>query len=236
MAGLPRSSRFAGATWPHRAADRFLSARGAGSSTGSSRARLLSGASGRVLEVGAGVGSSLGCYPPEVDHLDLCEADPRKRRQLEGRLAGGDWPFTVAVHDAPAEGPFPGQGYHVVVVTLVLCSVAEPEASAAALRAVLADDGRLSYLEHVHAGGLAGRLQSVLSSPWAGVTGGCHLDRPPTAALRSAGLVPVEQRWRRLPPPFFLAIEGEAIVRVRPAPRAGSQAPSDGDGGGGRAS
>jgi len=191
------------------------------------RARVVAGAFGRVLEVGAGSGANLGWYPPTVDHLDLCEPDPKRRRRLERRLTAGRWPFSVVVHDRGAQGPFPAQEYDVVVATFVLCSAPDPGAAAAAMRAVLAprsggtigplvEGGRVHFLEHVHAGGLLGRVQSRLSPRWARVAGGCRLDQPATAALRGAGLVPVEQRWFHLPPPLGLAIEGEAIARIRP--------------------
>lgn len=194
---------------------------------GPARGRVLAATSGRVLEVGAGTGANLRWYPETVDHLDLCEPDPSMRRRLERRLAAGRWPFSWAVHDAPAEGPFPAGGYDAVVATLVLCTVPDPAAAAAALRAALADGGRVLYLEHVHAGGLAGRLQSRLSPLWGRLAGGCQLDRPATAAIRAAGLVPVEQRWLRLPLPLVLAVEGEAIVRVRPdRPAADEEGPA----------
>jgi len=190
------------------------------STLGAARARVLAGVSGRVLEIGAGTGANLGWYPATVDHLDVCEPDPHMRRRLERRLAQGRYPFTVAVHEVAADGPFPAPPYDVVVATLVLCSVPEQATVTAAIRSVLADAGRFCYLEHVHAGGLRGRLQSVLSPHWARRASGCHLDRPATAAVRDAGMVPVEQRWLRRPPPFFLAVEGEAIIRSRPAPDA----------------
>lgn len=191
------------------------------------RARLLAGATGRVLELGAGTGANLPWYPATVDTLDLCEPDPHMRRRLVRRVAARRWPFAVAVHDVDATGPFPGTTYDLVVSTLVLCTVPDPQAAVGAFRAVLADGGRFAFLEHVHAGGLAGRLQALASPLWGPLAGGCHLDRPATAALRSAGLVPVEQRWLRLPPPLFLAIAGQAIVRQRPATtsRAGAHPP-----------
>lgn len=194
-----------------------------GSTLRAVRRRLLAGAQGRVLEVGAGTGANLRWYPPEVDHVDLCEPNRHMRRRLERRVAGRAWPFTVAVHDATAEGPFPAAGYEVIVSTLVLCTVPDPAAAAAALRAALADGGTLRFFEHVHAGGLLGRVQSAVAPLWARLAGGCRLDRPATAALRAAGLVPVDQRWVRLPPPLGLAVEGHAVIRVRPevaAPRA----------------
>lgn len=188
---------------------------------GPARSRVLAGVSGRVLEVGARTGANLGWYPPGVSHVDLCEPDPSRRRRLQRRVAAGRWPFSVAVHDAGAEGPFPGAGYDAVVATMVLCTVPDPDAAAGAMRAALADHGRLCYLEHVLAGGLQGRLQVALTPLWARLAGGCQLDRPATAALRRAGLVAVEQRWLRLPPPLCLAVEGEAIIRVRPGPPVG---------------
>ncbi len=182
------------------------------------RAQLLAGAHGRVLEVGAGTGANLAWYPAGVDSVDLCEPDPHMRRRLGRRVASLQRPLEVTVHPAAATGPFPSATYDLVVSTLVLCTVPDPQAVAAALRGVLAPEGRIAYLEHVQAGGLGGRLQSRLSPLWGHVAGGCHLDRPATAALRSAGLVPVEQHWLRLPPPLLLAVAGQAIVRRRPAP------------------
>lgn len=192
---------------------------------GAARSRVLARASGRVLEIGAGTGANLPWYPAGVDHVDLCEPDPHMRRRLERRLAAGHWAYSWAVHDASADGPFPAAGYDTAVSTLVLCSVPDPAAATTAVRGALAERGRFLYLEHVHAGGLAGRLQSRLAPLWAPLAGGCRLDRPATAALRGAGLVPVEQRWLRLPPPLVLAVEGEAMVRVRPG------TPAAGDGG-----
>ena len=184
---------------------------------GPARARLVAGVRGRVLEVGAGTGANLAWYPPGVDRVDLCEPDPLRRRRLERRVAAGSWPFPVAVHAAAPEGPFPSASYDTVVSTFVLCSAPDPEVTASALRRALADGGRGAYLEHVGAGGPTGRVQARLSPRWERLAGGCHLDRPPSAALRSAGLVPIEQRWLRLPPPLVLAVAGQAIVRVRPA-------------------
>ncbi len=182
------------------------------------RALLLAGVRGRVLEVGAGTGANLAWYPSGVDHVDVCEPDPLRRRRLERRVAAGSWPFSVAVHAAAPEGPFLAASYDTVVSTFVLCSTPDPEATASALRRALAGGGRVAFLEHVRAGGPAGRVQALLSPRWERMAGGCHLDRPPTSALRSAGLVPIEQRWLRLPPPLVLAVAGQAVVRVRPSP------------------
>jgi len=193
---------------------------------GPARARLLAGATGRVLEVGAGTGANLAWYPPGVDELHLCEPRAHLRRRLQHRVAAQPWPFRVSVHAAPASGPFPSAPYDTVVSTFVLCAVADPAATAAALRAALAEGGRVAYLEHVHAGGPAGLLQALLAPLWGRVAGGCALDRPPTAALRAAGLVPVDQRWVRLPPPLLLAVAGQAIVRTRPPTVAPTVAPA----------
>jgi ubiquinone/menaquinone biosynthesis C-methylase UbiE len=47
--------------------------------------------------------------------------------------------------------PVPEASFDTVVVTLVLCSVADPARALSEIRRVLSQDGRLLFLEHVRA-------------------------------------------------------------------------------------
>src|SRR5215470_7784716 len=97
------------------------------------RGELLASARGRVLELGAGTGLNLRHYPDGVE-LVVSEPDPAMRARLK-RRAG----TAVRVVDAGAESlPFPDDSFDTVVSTLVLCTVADPDAALAEVRRVLA--------------------------------------------------------------------------------------------------
>lgn len=60
------------------------------------RRDLLANLQGRVLEVGAGTGASIPCYPDAVTELVLAEPDPDMRRQLEARVVTRDRTTVIA--------------------------------------------------------------------------------------------------------------------------------------------
>lgn len=107
---------------------------------GEMRRELLAGASGRVLEIGAGTGVNLDLYPAAVNELTLVEPDPHMAKRLRARLAASSRPASVL--EAPGEAlPLPDGGFDVAVATLVLCTVPDPAATLAELRRVLAPGG-----------------------------------------------------------------------------------------------
>jgi ubiquinone/menaquinone biosynthesis C-methylase UbiE len=163
---------------------------------GSSRLRPLrrfaaGGASGRVLEIGAGTGANLPFYDwDRVQALELCEPDPHMLRRAARRLAALDTRARarVSVHAAPAEAlPFEAASFDCVVSTLVLCSVADQaQALAEALR-VLEPGGELRLVEHVLGQGTEAKIQRLVQPVYGLFAAGCHLDRDTEAAVRRAG-------------------------------------------------
>ena len=154
------------------------------------RRRLLSSASGRVLELGAGTGHNLEHYTDAVTELVLAEPDPNMAELLRERLEGaGTAAGQPSVIEAPAEElPFDDGSFDVVVATLVLCTVEDPVRAVAETRRVLVEGGRFLYLEHVRSArpGLA-RWQDLLERPWGWFAGGCHPNRPTDQLLAGAG-------------------------------------------------
>ncbi len=152
---------------------------------GSRRAGLVAQAGGDVLEIGAGTGANLGHYR-SVTRVVAAEPDPAMRARLARHLAGATVP--VEVSDAPAERlGFPDASFDTVVSTLVLCSVADPDAALTEMRRVLRPGGRLLALEHVRGQGRRARWQDAVTPLWRRVGAGCHPNRNTQAAIVRAG-------------------------------------------------
>lgn len=141
------------------------------------RRELLADVSGRVLEIGAGTGRNLDYYAESIERLVLSEPDPHMRARLGRRVAGRAGVELSASESAAL--PFPERSFDVVVSTLVLCSVPDPERTLTELRRVLVPGGKLVFLEHVAADERPERLrwQERLDPYWSRIAGGCRLTR-----------------------------------------------------------
>ncbi len=174
------------------------------------RAGLLAQASGRTLEIGAGTGLNLDHYPAAVTELVLTEPEAAMAVRLEERARGRS---AQVVRAGAEELPFADGSFDTVVVTLVLCTVADLERSLAEIRRVLAPgtptgasgaprgtSGRLLFLEHVrHPDAGRARRQERFTPIQRRVACGCHLDRDTPAAIAAAGLTMIEHRTERFP-------------------------------------
>lgn len=181
---------------------------------GKRRADLVAHATGVVLEIGAGTGANLTHYHG-VERVVAAEPDPAMRARLESRLGRATVP--VEVSDAPAEHlKLPDASFDTVVSTLVLCSVADPDATLAELRRVLRPDGQLLVLEHVRGEGRRARWQDLVTPVWRRIGAGCHPNRDTAAAIERAGFH-LEHQERFDPPRVPAIIRPFVEVVARPA-------------------
>lgn len=151
------------------------------------RRELLADLHGRVLEVGAGTGASLPCYPNTVTELLLAEPDPHMRARLAVRA--GERPGCVVLSDAAGALAQPDASVDAVVSSLVLCSVPSPARALAEIFRVLRPGGQLLFIEHVGAHDHPRRLrwQRWAEPVWKRVAGNCHLTRDTHRAILAAG-------------------------------------------------
>jgi ubiquinone/menaquinone biosynthesis C-methylase UbiE len=179
------------------------------------RRALLSGARGRVLELGAGTGLNLEHYPEGIESLTLVEPDPHMGRQLREKLVRAGRAAEVSVVEAPGESlPFYDGSFDTVAVTLVLCTVPDQPATLAEIKRVLAPGGRLLFLEHVRSHSLeVAKWQDRLERPWKFLADGCRCNRDTVAAIGAAGfeLGEIEEgSLPKMPPIIRPLVKGSA--------------------------
>lgn len=163
---------------------------------GEMRRQLLAGVTGDVLEIGAGTGANFAHYPAAARVVAI-EPDPFMLKRAEQKLAelGRE---NITLQRAPAESlPFPDASFDTAVSTLVLCTVSDPGRALDELRRVLRPGGRLLFIEHIRADGLAGRVQDAIRPCWGWFGAGCHPNRRTGETLRNAGWdVVIDERRR----------------------------------------
>jgi SAM-dependent methyltransferase len=182
---------------------------------GARRDELLAGLSGQVVEIGAGNGANFAHYPSTVREVVAIEPEPYLRERathvartapVHGRVRGGIAERLPLEEDA-------------AVVSLVLCSIADPQNALAEIRRVLKPAGELRFLEHVRSRDpRKARVQRSLdrSRLWPRLAGGCHCGRDTIAALAAAGLR-VEQIRSFDLGPSWMHTNPHVLGRARPA-------------------
>lgn len=152
------------------------------------RAKIVPQASGRVLELGIGMGLNLSFYDPDKVSA-VVGVDPAAELRAAASAAPRDPRLAVTIEDGTAEAlPFADASFDSVVCTFTLCSVHTPAAALAEARRVLKPSGRLLFCEHGLApdAGVA-TWQRRIEPVWKRIAGGCHLTRPVASAIAAAG-------------------------------------------------
>jgi len=151
------------------------------------RPRVMQGAHGRVLEIGAGTGASLPYYRGHsFEELVISEPDSFMLERLRKKL---DPDLQCTIVQAPVEElPFPDASFDVVISFHVLCSVRRLPQSLAEVRRVLKPDGEFRFLDHVRSRNPIGALvQHGIQPVWSWLGAGCHPNRDVAAAVAKAG-------------------------------------------------
>lgn len=152
------------------------------------RAKIVPLATGRVLELGIGMGLNLSLYDPGAVE-SVTGVDPAPELRAIAEAAPRDPKLKVSVADGTAEAlPFEDAAFDTVVCTFTLCSVHNPAKALSEARRVLKPGGRFLFCEH----GLApdapvAKWQRRVEPVWKRLAGGCHLTRPISEAIGASG-------------------------------------------------
>jgi ubiquinone/menaquinone biosynthesis C-methylase UbiE len=181
---------------------------------GDRKARMLEPIPGTVVELGPGTGANFRYYPRGTRVIAV-EPNPMMHSRMNAQAMRHG--IRVDLRHAGAEGmDVESASVELVVSTLVLCSVSEPERVVAEVRRVLKPGGRMVFLEHVAApsGTRLRRVQDTIHRPWHWLGEGCNLTRDTASTLENAGFSSLElERFDSNPAwaPYAPHIAGVAI-------------------------
>jgi ubiquinone/menaquinone biosynthesis C-methylase UbiE len=165
------------------------------------REKAAGGATGRVIEIGAGTGRNFPFYRA-IDHLIAAEPDPHMLRRAVKKTTGLPFPLLLLPDRAEALSA-PDESADSVVATLVLCTVQDPTAALRQIRRVLAPGGSFRFVEHVRAAGpRQARLQDLVAPIHKRIAAGCHPNRDTLGLIEREGFRLVELERFHLGPPW----------------------------------
>jgi ubiquinone/menaquinone biosynthesis C-methylase UbiE len=151
------------------------------------REEVAGGATGRVLEVGAGTGANFAYYNDHAEEIIATEPDPYMLERAKRRAE--DVERQIELRQAPAEElPFEDDSFDTVVSTLVMCSTVDPHKALSEARRVLKTSGQLRLFEHVRYEHAFGAFwQDIITPVWRWFGAGCHPNRDTASIVREAG-------------------------------------------------
>lgn len=151
------------------------------------RQRTLSGATGRVLEVGFGSGLNLPFYGTAA--REIIGLEPSPALLAMARSASHRSSRAPILMEGSAEAiPLESATVDTVVTTWTLCTIPRAIEALREMRRVLRPGGELLFVEH----GLSPdervrRWQDRLTPLWKRIGGGCHLNRPIRTLIERGG-------------------------------------------------
>jgi ubiquinone/menaquinone biosynthesis C-methylase UbiE len=176
------------------------------------RARLVSRAGGRVLEVGIGPGINLPLYSASVLEIVGLEPSPQLRAIAARAARQARVPVSLVAGSAE-QMPVDDRSVDTVVTSWTLCSVTNAAGALREMRRVLKPDGQLLFVEHGQAPEESvRRWQDRLTPVWKRIGGGCHLNRPIRSLIENAGfaVAQIETGYMKGPRWLTFMYEGRA--------------------------
>ena len=179
------------------------------------RARYVSQAVGRVLEIGIGSGLNLSHYGPEVS--SVTGIDPTAELTVKAEQRAERIAAQVDVIGVSGEMlPVDNDEFDTVVCTWTLCSIPNPYRAVAEMRRALKPGGQLIFVEHGKSEepNIA-KWQRRIEPIWKKIGGGCHLTRRADDLLTDGGFHLREFESDYQPGPKFAAFMMHGIATPR---------------------
>jgi protein-L-isoaspartate O-methyltransferase len=175
------------------------------------RRENLAGLTGRVLEVGAGIGTNFALYPETV--AEVVAVEPERRLAVLAQQAAEEASVPVTVSGSTIETLEASEPFDAVVCSLVLCSVEQPDSVVRQLFSLLRQGGELRYFEHIASSGWRSRLQRLADATvWPRMAGNCHAYRHTEQTIVGAGFQVSGARREWMMPTWVPAPTSEVAI------------------------
>jgi len=151
------------------------------------KSALLAGHPDAIVEIGPGTGANFRYYRPGT-HIIAIEPNKAMHKHLQKQAA--QYQLILEIRDIKAEKiDMEDNSAPMVIGTLVLCTVSDPEQVLKEIHRILQPGGKYLFVEHVAAakGSVTRGIQDAVHGPWLKVFEGCHTNRDTATILRQAG-------------------------------------------------
>jgi ubiquinone/menaquinone biosynthesis C-methylase UbiE len=140
------------------------------------RKKLISKASGNVLELGPGTGINFPLYEA-AEKVTAIEPSQHMIERSLSKLKKSVVPIEM-VQASAEELPFAANTFDTVVATLVFCTIPNPEKAILEMKRVCKSEGKILLFEHVKMENrFLSTLQDWLTPVWKKICDGCCLNR-----------------------------------------------------------
>lgn len=160
---------------------------------GKRKKALLKNHPDEIIEIGAGYGANFR-YMRKGTKVIAIEPNESLHKVLERRAL--KFGITLEIHEGGAEKILmPDHSAGLVLSSLVLCSVEDPQKVVSEVNRVLKQHGKFVYIEHVRANNHSWicSVQKILKKPWEWFFDGCHVTRDTSSTIRQAGFSEIEE-------------------------------------------
>eukprot|EP00892_Ulva_mutabilis_P011715 jgi/Ulvmu1/8916/UM005_0007.1 len=156
------------------------------------RRRLLSRASGRVLETAAGTGINLNFYEMStLEHITMIDLSEGMLSRAETKAASLQLDHRIGFIPGDVQDlPFPTSTFDTVTDTFSFCVFSDPQAAMDEMARVLKPGGQLLLLEHSRSPNAAlGWYQDVTENPVKRMGKGCSWNQRMERMVKDSGLL-----------------------------------------------
>ncbi len=160
------------------------------------RHKMLKNLNGTVLDVGSGTGVNFAHFNNQVQVFAVEPSKPMLAKSIKKVKGKNITLLNFDINDEKLHNIIKENSLDAIVLTLVLCTIKNPDLALENFKKWLKPDGKLIIIEHIHSDIKRKALFETLINPiWKVVAAGCNLNRHTAELLQQKGFKPLESHY-----------------------------------------